>query len=284
MAAHPYAGMVAALATMHRKEEAIAPPLAKLGLTVAAAMGIDTDALGTFSGEIERVGTMLDVAVRKARLGMNAMNASLGLASEGTFGPHPQIPLLPVGMEILVFIDDKRRLVICESLIVEETNFGHVVVAGEKLPTKFLKQAKFPSHALVVRPKLADAPIGISKGIVDRVRLRAAIAQARAESRDAQAIVQTDMRAHFNPTRMRSLNRLAANMAHRLSRLCPECKAPGFGLVDVERGLPCEVCGVPTRYVLHEVHGCSGCGSRQRVPRSDGLKVVEQSHCDHCNP
>ena len=74
---------------MHRKEEAIAPALmSALGLLVEPTAGLDTDQLGTFSGEIPRSGTMLEVAVRKARLGMSVMGLPLGLASEGTFGPR----------------------------------------------------------------------------------------------------------------------------------------------------------------------------------------------------
>ena len=36
-------------------------------MRVVPAVGLDTDLLGTFSGEIPRQGTMLEVAVRKAR-------------------------------------------------------------------------------------------------------------------------------------------------------------------------------------------------------------------------
>ena len=49
---------------MHGKERVIAPVLfERLGLRVEVAKGIDTDQLGTFAGEIPRVGTMLEVAV-----------------------------------------------------------------------------------------------------------------------------------------------------------------------------------------------------------------------------
>ena len=87
----PYAGRRIALATMHAKERAIAPPILKeLGAELVVPEQIDTDALGTFSGEIERQGTMGEVAVRKARLGMAATDLKIGVASEGTYGPHPE--------------------------------------------------------------------------------------------------------------------------------------------------------------------------------------------------
>ena len=63
-----YAGRRAVLTTMHGKEEAIRPPFETLlGLRIEGSEGIDTDSLGTFTGEIAREGSMLDIAIRKAR-------------------------------------------------------------------------------------------------------------------------------------------------------------------------------------------------------------------------
>lgn len=48
------------LATMHGKERAIALPFSRaLGLRVVLPSGLDTDALGTFSGEVKRNGIAL---------------------------------------------------------------------------------------------------------------------------------------------------------------------------------------------------------------------------------
>ncbi|MFP4519641.1 MAG: hypothetical protein ACLFQ5_09305, partial [Oceanicaulis sp.] len=63
----PFAGRTALIATMHGKVAALAPPLEALGFTVEAATGLDTDRFGTFSGEIERTGNMLEAARAKAR-------------------------------------------------------------------------------------------------------------------------------------------------------------------------------------------------------------------------
>ncbi|MFN2288745.1 MAG: DUF6671 family protein, partial [Chromatocurvus sp.] len=118
MNATPYTGRRIALATMHRKEVVIAPPMKRvLGAELVVPAGLDTDALGTFSGEIPRQGTMGDVAVAKARMGMVAAGLGIGLASEGSFGPHPEIPVVAVGRELLVLVDDERGLVVFESLI-----------------------------------------------------------------------------------------------------------------------------------------------------------------------
>ena len=89
-----YCERTASLATKHAKERAIARPFRfALGLEVSAPPDLDTDTLGTFTGEVPREGTPLEVCERKARLGMKVTGRSLGLASEGSFGPHPVIPL-----------------------------------------------------------------------------------------------------------------------------------------------------------------------------------------------
>jgi hypothetical protein len=60
---------------------------------------------------------------------MSAARIPLGLASEGTFGPHPIIPFLNGGMELLMFVDDERCITVSESLVAEATNDDHLVVA-----------------------------------------------------------------------------------------------------------------------------------------------------------
>lgn len=51
----PYAGQGAVLATMHGEKAAFGPALAReLGLRLIVPEGIDTDALGTFTGEVVR--------------------------------------------------------------------------------------------------------------------------------------------------------------------------------------------------------------------------------------
>jgi hypothetical protein len=92
------------------------------------------------------------------------------------------------------------------------------------------------------------------------------------------------MRAHQNPTRMAAVGRLAAALARRLSVPCPSCRAPGFGRVDVQAGLPCADCGTPSELVAHEVHGCAACTHREIRPRADGLDQAEPRFCNVCNP
>ena len=116
------------LATMHGKERAIALPFSRaLGLRVVLPSGLDTDTLGTFSGEVERNGTALKTCVRKACLSMAATGLPFGIANEGSFGPHPFVPFIPAGIEIKAFDlsasgtkhrTGQRSAGICETAIV----------------------------------------------------------------------------------------------------------------------------------------------------------------------
>lgn len=281
----PYAGRQAVLATMHRKEAVIAPPLLdRLGLSIVVPQRIDTDALGTFSGEVPRRGTMKETAVAKARLGMAASGLDIGLASEGSYGPHPWIPFIPGGIELLVLVDAERGIVVSEQLVVDETNFGHVVTDNAHDISEFLSQVGFPDHGLVVGPNAPGSSPQFAKGIRTRSELDEAIRTSAATSTDGRALLQADMRAHQNPTRMRAIAKIAERLSQRLIVLCPGCRTPGFGLVDVVKGLLCEACGTPSDVAKNEVFGCPACEYKELRPRSDGRTFVEPGECSLCNP
>jgi hypothetical protein len=86
-----------------------------------------------------------------------------------------------------------------------------------------------------------------------------------------RARLETDMRAHFNPTRMQSLAVLAGRLAQRLARQCPACGTPGFGRTGTRTGLLCEGCGTAAEMVVAEVFGCPACDYSEERHRFDGL-------------
>jgi hypothetical protein len=257
-----------------------------LGAELFVPTGIDTDTLGTFSGEVARVGTMGEVATVKARLGMAKAGLSIGLASEGSYGPHPQIPFVAVGMELIVLVDDQRQLTVFESLVDEAPSFFQTSARPSEDLSIFLERALFPAHALIVEPNVvaAGARRPIAKGVRELSVLTEAIALAAAASEDGIARVQSDMRAHMNPSRMATLAKLARKLSYRLCTTCPACAAPGYGLIGTQSGLPCAWCGQPTGLAKGELFGCARCGEREVHPRSDGLCSAEPGHCAHCNP
>lgn len=289
-----YCGGDAVLATMHGKEAAIAPVFHEvLGLTLLVPDGLDTDTLGTFTGEVSRPGTMEEVLRRKARLGMQVSGLGRGIASEGSYGPHPVVPFLPFGSEKMIFIDNERRLSVIEHWADERPTFRTWQVRDpEELTDAALMDIGFPDQALIVRPAeglagqtSADpACNGLAKGLRDRTALDAAIRTAAGLSADGRAQVETDMRAFHNPRRMQVLGSLARKLADRLATPCPVCDAPGWGRTRVEIGLPCAECGSPSTLVRSEVFGCAACGLETVRPRTDGLETADPGRCNTCNP
>ncbi len=283
--AGPYCGREAVLATKHHKERSLGRPFrAALGIVVTVPDDLDTDMLGTFTGEVERVGTPREVAIRKARMGMRASGIPLGLANEGSFGPHPRVPFIASDHEVLAFVDEELGITVVESILTEDTNFGHSSARTVGDLADFMKRARFPSHALIVRPNDGLKLDVLVKGITDCDDLDRAVIRCAAASADGMAHVGTDMRAHVNPTRQRAIRRVAFRLARRLASLCPACGTPGWGITGTEKGLPCRGCGTPTEWVKHEIFGCAQCDCTDARPRRDGRREAEEGQCPLCNP
>ncbi len=288
----PYSGVTVALATRHGKEKVIARALhhgleAKL-LHVGA---VDTDALGTFCGAVRRQGSALEACIAKAEAALAGGGTEFAIASEGSFGPHPHLPFLAAGLECLVFLDRRRGLTISEQSLARRTNFAHQLVGRgeasgpEPELRRWLERVGFPSHALIVRAHRAVAEADtVEKGLRCWEELAPAIARAAQASSDGQALVETDMRAHCNPTRMAAIRGLAFRLVRRLASTCPACQSPGWGVVDQRPGLPCAACGLPTALTHRWVWGCPGCPHQEERPRPDGLLLADPGQCDWCNP
>lgn len=270
-----YRGRRVVLATRHGKEMAISPPfVAALGVELVVPEDLDTDRLGTFTGDVARTGTMRETALTKARMGTEASGLAVAIASEGSFGPHLPIPFLPAGHELLVFIDEERGLQIFEEQISERTNFQMLdVTRGGPDLEAFLASVGFPDHALVVR-----AGERLVKGVTSRAHLEHLL-EAGGPVR-----IETDMRAHMNPTRMAEIAWLAERLARRIATPCPACGAPGFGVTLTQRGLACTDCDAPTSLVSHVVETCAVCPHEQRKPRPDGRLFATPAECPECNP
>ena len=280
---HPYDGRVGVLATKHAKLPLIAPPLAAaVGLRVDA-VAVDTDSLGTFTGDVPRRAPALDTAIAKARLGMSAAGQSLGLASEGSIGPDPAVPFVNADREIVVLVDDDNGFVVWEShtswdIIVASTSAG----ADEDL-SQFLSSADFPNHRLIVRPN-SGALHPIYKGISSIDAFATAVSECAAVAIDGLARVETDMRAHACPSRRGVIAAAADRLAARIATLCPSCGAPGWGHVDVVLGVPCAWCGTEVARPRAEIAGCPACEYREDRPLIPPDARVDPGECSYCNP
>lgn len=279
-----YAGESIVLTTKHSKAIAIAPAFKScLSATVAECV-LDTDKLGTFSGEVVRQGSALDCVKAKCELGLNQKNASYGLASEGSFGPHPYIPLLPCDQEILYFLDRKLNFHLHLSVLTEKTNYAMQELDSYEQLQMFCQKALFPSHALIMRPNSKENKTHIVKGINTTDVLETTFNELLKYSLNGKVWVETDMRAHMNPTRMKVIQTLAEDLADRLARVCTKCKTPGWGKVQLEPGLECSWCGLATELIKAEIYGCTKCDHKERLPASHNLHKADPANCMFCNP
>ena len=130
----PHCGTVAVLATMHSKEQVIASLLEQgLGLRVEPANGLDTDRIGTFSRDIERTGAPLEAAQAKTAAAFDHVpDTRVCVASEGSFGPHPLVPLLSLGNELSLLIDRETGLEPSGQYAGSETDCSHAIVIHDR--------------------------------------------------------------------------------------------------------------------------------------------------------
>lgn len=281
--AHPYAGRTAVLATKHDKLSLIGPPLTEaVGLQIEV-VGVDTDSLGTFTGDVPRRSPPLETAIAKARLGMSAAGRTLGLASEGSIGPDPAMPFITGDQEIVVLVDDDNGIVIWESHSSWDIVTASTSINAQDDLEPFLSKASFPDHQLIVRPN-SGAPYPIRKGLSSIDALTSAISECAAVSSDGMARVETDLRAHACPSRRVVIAAAAERLAARIAARCPSCQAPGFGRVDVIVGVPCALCGAEVARPRAEVDGCPACAYKMERPLISPDTRADPGECPYCNP
>jgi hypothetical protein len=271
--------MVAVMPTMHDKGRLIAPAFKEILDMTIEEVHIDTDVLGTFSGEIERTGTSLETAIKKAQLGIEASGAPYAIASEGSIGPDPFMPFVNADIETMVFIDEIL------GIQVQATHKSNEILAFttdttkgnlEKLLTKF----DFPNHAVIVKPRDGTGAI---KGIKNLLDLEKAIEKSCTVSSDGQAIIESDLRAMSSPSRQKNISDAGLKLVRRLAQTCPECTIPGWGLTDYLKGVPCSECGeISHEAVRQEVLGCVAC---EFTALGTVINLtLDPSRCTSCNP
>lgn len=273
-----YLGRRACLATLHDKLDLIAPTLhSNLGLEVFVEK-IDTDRFGTFSGEVPRPRSAHETALIKAKAGMVASGARIGLASEGSIGSATFFPVVS-DVEIVVFIDDDEGFAVAEQATSLEIVTHQWVIDDVHLSDTDLGRAGFPEHGLIVRPENARSPV--FKGIHSRTQLVSAIKTCRSATSD-RVLIESDLRANHCPSRRPTIRLAAERLAERLTRFCPSCDCPGWGPVDRLKGRRCAECRWPTNENLAIIFGCCRCDFRETGQRN--TELADPSRCPRCNP
>ena len=279
---HPFSGENVFFATKHSKEKVLAPLLEKLGLKCILA-DVDTDMFGTFSGEVDRVGGVRETLRRKtSAVAQTNPAARFVLASEGSFGPHPFIGFVQSDHEALLFVDRKLNTEIYVEEISTETNHAEIEFGPSDDLHAFLKQIGFPEHGIIV--KLKDRSDMVFKNLQTFQSVEQAIIDGFLVSTDSKVILSTDMRANFNPTRMKVIEKVGLKLIETLNSLCPDCKTPGFAISKGVPGLPCEECGEPSRISKDVLWSCVKCAHSEQKARPDGVVAISAADCEFCNP
>lgn len=281
-AIHYFEGRNLVIATKHHKELVIGPPLkAVFGIDFFSSDCLDTDKLGTFSGEIERNHHPVDAARIKCNMAMDIHQVDMAISSEGSFGPHPQFFFLPADEEYLMFKDRKHEMEVMVKTVSTDTNYGSISLRSvENLP-EFLIRVKFPSHGLILRRSIDNYSL-IEKGINCQETLYNRVDFFLKNY--GQCYLETDMRAMFNPTRMKIIQNLVNDLIIEMNRICPSCNFPGFSISDVVRGLLCSNCQWPTNSVKEFIYTCKKCHYRSFEINAGAKKEEDPMYCDYCNP
>lgn len=276
----------AVLATMHQKERVMSPILeGELGVKITVPADFDTDKFGTFTREIQRSGTQIEAARLKATKALELSGETLAFASEGTFGPHPAMPYLPANREIVLLLDLANNLEIVGESLSVETNYSHQLVGSVEEALSFSEKVGFPAHGLVVVAGEIEGGKGeIVKGIATQKQLFDAVTAGLKKSPAGKVHVETDMRAMYNPTRMKNIENATLDLVKKFRQFCPECGWPGFEIAQRKLGLPCELCYFPTQLVRSAIYKCKNCGYTKEEVFPDGRETADASLCQYCNP
>ena len=270
------------IATKHEKDKVIAPLLeTALGVVGFVPENFDTDALGTFTGEVERTQDPVSTVRQKCLMAMDLAGCDLGIASEGSFGPHPSIFFVNADDELLIFIDRKNNLEIIVRELSTDTNFNGRELKSEDELLNFAETVRFPSHGIILR-RSKESRDDIFKGINDLPRLKEVFKFLNHKYQFVYA--ETDMRAMYNPTRMKVIEAATRKLIDKINSLCPHCSMPGFGITAAERGLECSLCGSPTNSILSYLYVCGHCQHTKKEMYPHNKSAEDPMYCDFCNP
>jgi predicted Zn-ribbon and HTH transcriptional regulator len=280
-----YNNRVAILATMHNKEKVISPLLKEhLGINLIVPQGLNTDVFGTFTREIKRPDTQIITARLKAKKALEMDDEKIAIASEGSFAPHPLIPYIYANREIIIFLDQENDLEIIGEVFSMETNFNHQTISSLEEAEEFAHKVGFPEHGLVISfNNISTGKTQFIKGITSKENLINSVETA-IKNTNGKFHIETDMRAMYNPTRMKNIAFATQDLINKINSLCPQCHTPGFMINQKIPGLPCELCHQPTSLIKAVIFQCQKCGFTQQQLFPNNQEFADPSLCEYCNP
>lgn len=270
------------IVSQHHKQACFEPALTgRLGFVCDTVTEVDTDLLGTFSGEVERTLAPLDCAREKYRQALTYCNEGYLLASEGSFGAHPTLGWVASGEEWLVFYDIKEQFEVVVRNATLDTCFLGERITSERHCVEFLQKVGFPNQGVILKNSRENAQLicknlGTASEVLEKV--------AEWLSSGASPYIETDMRAMKNPTRQQHLIQMGHLLADSLSSICNACGWYGFSVTSVEKGLPCGWCGNATESILAAIYTCKKCAHTEIKKFPGGMEHENPQFCNYCNP
>jgi hypothetical protein len=278
-----YKGQQAVLATMHGKEKAISKSLeSELGLKILVTNNLDTNKFGTFTGTKKRKGSQLEAAVAKAKAALQHSKLNIAISSEGSFGANTSFSIIPTNIELVLFLDPSNNL------LVKGLHSSHdIMLKGQyanssEQALEIAKEYNFPNHGIVLKKKENSRKI-LTESLQNIQELEQYLQKYFKKPFTKKIYIETDMRAHRNPTRMKNISLAAKDLVAKLKTKCPNCSLPGFGLNGYEYGLECQLCNAPTGQKKIAIHQCSACNHQEKLLINLETKA-DPRYCNFCNP
>jgi hypothetical protein len=230
---------------------------------------------------VARTGNQLEAARAKAHAALLAIGADLAIASEGSFGADPENPFGGVSnLELVLLVDAKHGIEVRGHARTAETNLAHTTASSVAEALDFARSVGFPEHGVIVRRN--ERSRRMYKDVSSWSELEQVVKKLLSRPFVKKIFLETDMRAHCNPTRMAQIGKAMEDLRARVESACPACTMYGYGVTDVLTGLPCGMCGAETELPRATVSECAAC--KHCTDKRIGGAFADPGQCSFCNP
>ncbi len=272
------------IVTMHKKEEVIKPILEKyLDVKCIVVKNFNTDKFWTFSWNISRTWDMLDSARAKINAAIKKHDYDLVISSEGSFGFDKNIPFIQSNLELILLVDIKNNLEIRWLYQSSDTNMNGKYIYSIDEAVDFIKNCWFPEHWVIVSRR-KKSKFFLFKNINTKIDLIKVVKKLFKIPFISKIYIETDMRAHKNPTRMKAIKLATLDLIKNIESTCPKCKFPGFIITNIKKWLLCKSCNNPTDIPIYEIYICKKCNYKRKNNIKKYGKFADPWECRYCNP
>jgi len=265
------------VAVSHDEDVVMTPLLTKsLGMNCKVGVGSIT----LLDDDVYPENELSAVARQKCYDAMEKYKIDLAIASAASVIHDDKLTNAYLHKEIMLFCDRARGMEMAVTEITTQTNYTSVHLNSVKQLQELTESCGFPEHALNV--VVVNGKTEIMRGLNNWKHLALNFNKALKEK--GVANVYTDMRAGYNPSRMKVIRSLTYKLIEKIKTACPQCQSPGFTVTNIKKGLPCEVCKRPTPSDLIHECTCTNCGYSREKKYPKGKRLENALYCVHCNP